>query len=466
MTLTFEENPFHVLKVSIYDTKETINEQTDELSFENPDREEIFEQARTILLNPKKRIAAEVWKIVGDDIFNDFNIYNLSRIDEKFSAQNPKIICEQINSARAKSKFPIVQDTTAVKSELKDIRYDIREKIQGILNDMTRDGRIRLATDIADNLNGDFGVIVEDFFEGYRLEMNTLFDEADKKIVELGKIKFQFKGEFSQFLYEAEPIIKNFCAARKPLDKMSLVIGTANFHETERIFYEVRSVAIKIFNEKNLIDYPLKIAKILEENFSYLPTLAEKIHEDINFLEKQNRLLEEEKTRHPNKKFLETKRTLESIINSIDNEIHFEKGFEKSNLKFYHEQFRDVHEKTLKRVLNLKGYTSDEQKILNGLCAIIYLRIAVATTWTEYPQKSYEFFQAALYFAKKSDDPELIAFARKRLDEWEKIIDKPKINFTEWLFIILTIIAGTILFGPIGLITGIIIVAKILNKDK
>ena len=44
--MTFEKNLFRVLHVSIYDSKATINERADELSFENPVREEIFNEAR------------------------------------------------------------------------------------------------------------------------------------------------------------------------------------------------------------------------------------------------------------------------------------------------------------------------------------------------------------------------------------------------------------------------------------
>lgn len=58
--MTFEENPFHVLQGSIYDTKVTIIERADDLSFADPDREEIIKRARDILLNPRKRIAAKM----------------------------------------------------------------------------------------------------------------------------------------------------------------------------------------------------------------------------------------------------------------------------------------------------------------------------------------------------------------------------------------------------------------------
>ena len=155
--MKFEENPFRVLQVSIYAAKSTIIERADDLSFADTDSEDVINQARDILLNPKKRIAAEMrWFIgcspakelkyvadclseaapVDDDDYEDysalaelnFQIYKLdgkssdldgciAYMDGLYAELNAEEIREQINAARAKSKFPAVKDTVAIKSE-------------------------------------------------------------------------------------------------------------------------------------------------------------------------------------------------------------------------------------------------------------------------------------------------------------------------------------------------------------
>ena len=184
--MIFEENPFHVLQVSIYDTKA-----------------KIIERARDILLNPRKNAL--------------------------YSELTAEEIRAQINAARAKAKFPAVQDTAAIKSELKSIRYEIREKFQAHLKEMPRVECMKFANDLAEILTHDeenFGIIIEDFFECCRLEMNSFLDETSEKIFAPGNFKFAFKAEFSQFLYELEPELKSFVNAIKPLDKFSIAIGT------------------------------------------------------------------------------------------------------------------------------------------------------------------------------------------------------------------------------------------------
>ncbi len=249
--MTFEENPFRVLQVSIYDPKATIIERADDLSFAEPDDEKFFVQARDILLNPRKRIAAEVLEMVDDEIFGDMRkVEAVVKIDSLYSALDAEKIREQINAARAKAKFPAVQDTGAIKSELKNFRYEIREKIQARLKKMTQGERANFADALADywfskKRASGFGVVAEDFFECYRLEMKPFLDETRGKIFELCEFKFAFKAEFSQFLYEMEPNLKFFVDAMRPLEKFSAALGTNNFDATEEIFYSVRAVAIK-----------------------------------------------------------------------------------------------------------------------------------------------------------------------------------------------------------------------------
>lgn len=347
--MTFEENPFRVLQVSIYDTKTTINERADDLSFEDPDREEFFEQARDILLNPRKRIAAEMrWFDTVDfaDLFplaglnrliysfDDLNVEDkleaVLEIDILYSESTAKAVREQINEARTKSNFPAVQDIAAIKSELKNIRYDVREKIQALLKKLIHESRTKFANDLAEIIIHDeenFGIIVEDFFECYRLEMKPFLDETGKQIISL---LTKNKSNLCSLKFQGSVIL--FVNAIKPLDKFSIALGTNNFDESEEIFYAIRRTMIDLHNEKHLIDEPLILLRMLEQNFSYLPSLIEMIRKDIKFLE-------DEKARRPTKFFLDAKAALDKIQESIKKNLHFEKGFEQENWNFFKNLF-------------------------------------------------------------------------------------------------------------------------------
>ena len=413
--MTFEENPFRVLQVSIYATKATINERADELSFEDPDREELFEQARTILTNPKKRIAAEVQWFVGKGIFASDSIFPwLATIDKNFSAQKPEELRKKINKARTESKLPAIEDVSEIKTELKNVRYEIRKMIQDELHIANHKVRVNFANRFAEEVLAEksFGIVVEDFFELYSLEMKPFLEKTANQITALlSKIKIN---AHPKFLDELDYSIKEFCYARKPLDKFSLITGLVDLDDSESVCRDVRNAAIDLFNEKNLIDEPLRIIRMLEQNFSHLPTLGKLIREDIKFLE-------EAKARRPTQTFQDAMTEFGVIMKSTEQGLHLEKGFEQVNLEFYEKVFKPRYEGMIKRLMIRRDTKLEEWRLLNIAASMIYLRMGSALTWTRRADLALEMFQASLVYAEASGDSELIARAKKDVIEWSEV---------------------------------------------
>ncbi|MBR1646948.1 MAG: hypothetical protein IJ685_09255 [Selenomonadaceae bacterium] len=430
--MKFDENPFRVLNVSIYDTKSTIIEQADDLSFADPDREKIIEAAKNILLNPRKRIAAEVRLFVDADAFSAENIFvELTEIDRMFSIQKPDILRTRINATRIKSKFPAVNDTETIKAELKNLRDELRGMMQEALKAVSHQTKVDFANRLVDKVltQKNFGVVIEDFFDSYKLEMSAFIDDTVEQIIALsGKFEFNFKAEFSQYLYELEPKITAFVNTRRPVDKFYAALGTNKFDDSEEIFYAVREVAIKLYNEKHLIDYPLTITRMLEKNFSYLPKVDELIREDLKFLE-------DAKKNQPSPSFTTAMKQLEAIKKSMEHSLHFEKGFEQANLDFYLHFFRSTHEDTIKLLMFRRDMSLDEWHILNAATAAIYIQMGTAMTWVHFhPKTVLELFRKALPYAEASGNAELVVRIRKDVDEWERTNNRiyGKSSSEEW----------------------------------
>ncbi len=310
---------------------------------------------------------------------------------------------------------------------MKNLRDEIRSKIQNKLQNANHKMRVSFANFLVDKLAaGNFGVVVEDFFDSYKLEMTAFIDETTEKILALSnKFEFKFKAEFSQYLYELEPQLTAFVEAKRPLDEFSSLLGTNKFDASEEIFYSVRATAIDLYNEKDLVDYPLKITRLLAEKFSYLPKLADVIRKDVAFLEKAQANL-------PSRAFLDAKDAFEAIKRSIERGVRFDKYAEQQNLKFYHTQFKAQHESILREFMNSKVYKPDELKLLNFMAASIYLQVGAAMTWTSYPDLAFELFQKALPYAEASGDAELIVLARKRVDEFRELANRNSSNWLWW----------------------------------
>ena len=413
--MTFAENPFRVLGVTIYDTKQAINERAQDLSFMEPEREKIIERAQAILTSPQKRIAAEVQLFVAKEFFSAAKILpRLKTVDENFAAQKPDSLLTQINKARAKSKFPQVRDADAIRNELKNIRDEIRARIQAELHDMNHDARADFANRLFAEISakGAFGVVVEDFFDAYRTEMSPSFAKTRNQIdALLAKIKVN---AHPKFLDELAAELEAFVAASRSLDKFLIALGTNDF-VGEKIFRVVRNAAIELYNEKELIDEPLKITRLLEKKFPHLPKCAERIRKDIKFLT-------EAQAQQPSKNFTEALAIVESVEKAMERGLHFADGYEDANLNFYERFFKTRHESALQGLMIRRMYKPDEWQPLNLALTLIYAKMAAAMTWTDRPELVLELYRTALIYAEASGDKNTIAKIRDNIAEIESAL--------------------------------------------
>ena len=302
--LFLEENPFRVLQVSIYDTKATITARADDLSFAEPEREKIFDAARDTLLNPRKRITAEVAYFVAAEVFNVGDILGeLEVIDEKFSALNAQELFDKINETREKAKFPAAQDFDAVETELENIRAEIRGRIQAAVESLPQENYTRFANELADRIlsKKKFGVVVEDFFELYSLNMRPLIVDKYEKLrerlehikIESKKISRSIKDYYNgNGFKELETELKGFCVVVTPLNKFALAKDADDFPDTEAALNLFVNFAIDMYNE-NTAGFPEanSILIMFEKYFSGLPKINETIKSNIENLQKSSGFL-------------------------------------------------------------------------------------------------------------------------------------------------------------------------------
>ena len=288
-----EENPFNVLQVSIYDDKATITARADELSFAEPDREKIFDAARDILINPRKRLAAEVSYFVEAEIFNVRNIFGeLELVDEKFSAFNVKDFLNKINVARIKSGFPAVQDVYAIEQELANARFAVRMKIQIALENLPQDSCLQFANELADKILSKKkpGVVVETFFELYDMNMRPLIVDKYEKVrerLEAIKTSTSIKDVFTgKNFKDLEAELKNFCAVVTPLNKFALAKDANDFPETEALMNLFFVTSVELHNNDERTQEALQILILFEKYFSYIPKIKAEMTNTIAKLQK------------------------------------------------------------------------------------------------------------------------------------------------------------------------------------
>ena len=176
------ENPFKILEVIPSDNLNTINQQAEDKAFMDDENERIYEDARTTLLSPIKRVAAEIgWvydkninqvlsEIQRNSITN--NLYGYDALEKVcilteclYVCQSSQlsdiiidldrfytevsdtgylsIILNKINTARETANIPPCNDIGLLQSEIKQKLSEINSAINYLFDDFRDDDLIK-----------------------------------------------------------------------------------------------------------------------------------------------------------------------------------------------------------------------------------------------------------------------------------------------------------------------------------
>ena len=459
--MRLKENPFYILGASIYDDKNTIQELADDKAWDDEeDKGDIYERAATMLTNPKKRLAAEIRWFVGcsrEDEKNfvqalddgrhygnklenflarlNFELYRLGLNCERISHKSVYDIAlsydELDAEARAEAGFPPIRDTKDITAELEKIRNEIRTSIQASLKQLSQREVTLLADELVDYFF-DGSVIFEDFFNKiYSPYVATFLDKNFKKFLDAA-ISLENNPTESNF-HSLSNELQNICSTLMPLDKVGVTSDPDISDLSEKIFYRLRATAIDWHNQKNLIDKPLKLLKILAENFAHVDALKKVADKDI-------KILEEEKAALPTPIFVESEKTLRKILETVHNKTYANQGFERENLKFYNE-FNEFYSGKIFHCLNTKGYKQEESEILHYCAAIIYNEIGISLTYTPRIDFAANFFKVAFEYAKKSNDRDYLKKIEENLNICRQALSRRQNSGGCMIFVIAAVTA-------------------------
>ena len=221
--MKLNENPFFILGVSIRDSKQVIDEKADDRCFDEPEREEIFEKARGVLLNPQHRLQAELgWfpdvqpqeeqrllvaatkqqavfmasvnklaamnqKLIG--LLGKPRLANeIVFLDTAYREMDKEQLLTWVNRSRSVSGFPAVQGVEAIEAAWHEVRNNIREQLQEAVDNMAASQYTQTALEVAQAVlrkKGKYGGIIQDFMDGYRLSVEQQLEDLKKHTMQL-----------------------------------------------------------------------------------------------------------------------------------------------------------------------------------------------------------------------------------------------------------------------------------------
>ena len=322
IVLFLEKNPFYILEVSPNDKRAEIISKAEDKAFFS--ESENYEEAKTRLLNPEKRISAELDWFFGitdekaADIYlsirshqdisteglsgiselnatlHNFSIstyddffevgYAILEIDEQYNNLDSTKLVKLINDCREQAGIHSVTEAEidrGIQGKRDQIRQLISEKTQNLCDN----DYIEFATLIADKCIADEdyndGVIVSDIVDQYEIKMNPVIEEASDGILSL----IEKTKELSDVEEIGENITKLICLAEKwdryvqPLQLKAMASGVP--HEvSESIGGEIRGLYLWLHNEKGFSELSLHLVEAMKSIFAELSDMSDVLESD------------------------------------------------------------------------------------------------------------------------------------------------------------------------------------------
>ena len=321
-----ETNHFFVLEVSPTDKRDTIISKAEEKAFFLEGN--ICDEAQASLLNPSKRLAAEMdWFCGCDDttianifkciknkttistneltglarlnatLFN-FTIstyddyfeigYSILDIDEQYRAVTAFELTETFNECHAKAGI-----LAATEDDVEQALNKKREQIGKLVSDKTKgisdEDYIEFITVIAEKCiadeDYDDGVIITDVVDQYELNMQAAIEIATEEIYNhIERIKLIAKKEgIEANITGLISRLKKWDKLVQPLQLKSMTSGSSH-QVSENLGYKVRDLCLWLHNEREMTKATLFLINAVKGVFAEIGSLSDVFEEDANTL--------------------------------------------------------------------------------------------------------------------------------------------------------------------------------------
>ena len=330
------KNPFHILGATTRDNRHRVMElEEGQGLLSDPDE---CRAARDTLINPRKRISAEVAWLPGVDPETSAevlrhldapnqNLLNITRVTHIARANllitgvsrlpnlpsssivewilaiaqtsediNLETVRAILNEDRRVSGFPEITDLSAIDDEIRKQKNYYRQVLTSVLESLSVTERASVLTIAIETSTGNGSsqspVLIEDLIRLYESGVQDSLDQK-QKIIEAQDEKLRAMTDAKNPDPTLQSIVNQLIQTVKEWDTLAQPIQLSKRSRGERhnasfeIAQRLRILAADLFGEYGKIDFARNIINAIKEVFAEVPEIAEYISEDAKALEKQ-----------------------------------------------------------------------------------------------------------------------------------------------------------------------------------
>ena len=331
-TTALHQTPFAILGVTTRDDRRRIVELAEEKSLELD--HDVCQKARSDLTNPRTRLSAEIAWLPGvsprkasqlvEGLLHDAmavreesglpTLAHLNLLAAAFEAVdgehdaedlaefiveaaylaeelNPEEVLRDINEDRAVSGFPEVRALDQIEAELAERKRYYRNAIKDALDRLPPTTLVQVMTDTVEGvtLGGEDHApeLIDDLVDSYEVETQGFLQKEAENVHKLIKAARDSanSGEAAvkPYVDKLDAVARNWDKVAQPIQLSAKARGID--HEASRdLAYEIRSLAIDLFNTHDMLTQSQRLTGLLQELFAELPEVSERVEQDADAL--------------------------------------------------------------------------------------------------------------------------------------------------------------------------------------
>jgi hypothetical protein len=331
-TTALHQSAFALLGATTRDDRRRIVELAEEKSLELD--HDVCQKARSDLTNPRTRLSAEIAWLPGvsprkasqlvENLLHDpmavreesglptlahLNLLAAAfeAVDSEHDAEDlasfiqevaylvdeidPEDVLRDINEDRAVSGFPEVRALDQIEAELAERKRYYRNAIKHALDRLPPTTLVQVMTDTVEAVT--FGgeehapELIDDLVDSYEVEAQGFLQKEAENVHKLINAAREAanSGEAAvkPYVDKLDAVVRNWDKVAQPIQLSAKARGID--HEASRdLAYQIRSLAIDLFNTHDMLTQSQRLTGLLQELFAELPEVSERVEQDADVL--------------------------------------------------------------------------------------------------------------------------------------------------------------------------------------
>ena len=324
------ENPFYTLGATAEDGRRRIAELAEEKSL--VEDEASIREARSILTNPRRRLAAEVGWLPGlgperiaeaisvldvypGEIRRIANLPALARanlladamvragsslagtdiaqwiveLSEAYERVHAIEIVALLNEARSTAGLAAITNQASVEEELQGRRRHFRDAIKRCLDQLPASSLVDAVTMVVDHATNNGSVhapiLIDDLVDTYEVEAQEFLNKETENVrtivqqIRDGAEESADEDTLDGLVAKLERVVKNWDYVAQPIQVSfaSRGLGHGLSHE---VAHEIRELAIGLYNKHTLLEVSQRLTAIQRNVFAEIAKITEQLDED------------------------------------------------------------------------------------------------------------------------------------------------------------------------------------------